>query len=381
MGTENVRERRAAIISTLHPEGIPSLWCPPITHYGAKGGIDAARSEAHLGRIIPSAPCLLIPGSTGDGWEMGEAETEALLRCLFPIVASLGGKVLVGALHPNEAAAKRAMETRMNLALDVAGEGIRAESLLGDPEKAAAACAKAGIAGFAVCAPAGIDLSQGQILAALSDVLDMGLPTAVYQLPQVTKNEIEPETFALLLSRYPNLYLFKDTSGLDQVALADIDRGGVFFARGAEGDYSRWISRSGNPEGSAAEHRYDGFLLSSANVFAVDLAEMILALHSGEEAKANQISGRIDRVVKAVFAEAAKLPYGNAFSNANRALDWVMTGGTVPRQLSGLSAPIVPAESIFIEAPRTHCGEKLPVFFLRFAARALASEGYVMIGF
>jgi dihydrodipicolinate synthase/N-acetylneuraminate lyase len=360
METEDVRTKRAAIISMLHPRGIPSLWCPPITHYDARGGIDKARSRAHLAGIIPHAPCLLIPGSTGDGWEMGEAETETMLRDLLPIVGSLGGKVLIGALHPSASAAMRAMEARMDLALESAGSGIRAGSQLGDPLKSAAACAGAGIAGFAVCAPAGVDLTQEQIGAALSGILDMGLPTAIYQLPQVTKNEIEPGTFALLVAKYPNLYLFKDTSGLDHVASADIDRGGVFFARGAEGDFSRWISRSGGPEGSAAEHRYDGFLLSSANVFAKYLAEIIEAARSGEEAKADLISGRIDRVVQAVFAEAAKLPFGNAFSNANRALEWAMTAR------SG---------SIELPPPRTHCGEKLPASLLHFAAEALASEG------
>jgi dihydrodipicolinate synthase/N-acetylneuraminate lyase len=176
----------------------------------------------------------------------------------------------------------------------------------------------------------------------------------------VTKNEIAPETFARLASSWPNLYLFKDTSGLDHIALADIDRGGVFFVRGAEGDYSRWISRSGTCEGSRAERRYDGLLLSSANVFAAELAETIGLARAGEEEKSAELSGRVSRVVESLFSEAAGLPYGNAFSNANRALDWVMAFGPGSREA----------------APLTHSGKKLPASLLGFAAAALAREGF-----
>lgn len=365
MGESDVRARRAAIVSILHPRGIPPLWCPPITHYKDDGTVDIERSQTHLARIIPHAPCLLIPGSTGDGWEMDRPETETLLRGLLPVVGDLGGKVLIGALDPDATKAAQAMEARMDLALGAAGAGFDCGSLRGEPEKAAVACAAAGIAGFAVCAPAGEGRSQVEIGEALSAILALGLPTALYQLPQVTKNEISPETFARLSALWPNLYLLKDTSGLDHIALADIDRAGVFFVRGMEGDFYRWISRSGTCEGSEVERRYDGMLLSSANVFAAELAETIKLARSGEEEKADSLSGRISRVVGSVLAEAAGLPYGNAFSNANRALDWIMAFGPRSAMEAGAQA-----------GPRTHCGERLPSALLDFAAAALAREGF-----
>ncbi len=370
MAESNIRARRAAIASILHPRGIPPLWCPPITHYRDDGSLDIERSQTHLARIIPHAPCLLIPGSTGDGWEMDGAETEALLRGLIPVVGDLGGKVLIGALDPDASRAGRAMEARMNLALESAGADFDFDSLRGDPEKAAVACAAAGISGFAVCAPAGEGRSQEEIGQALSAILALGLPTALYQLPQVTKNEISPETFASLAARWPNLYLLKDTSGLDHIALADIDRAGVFFVRGMEGDFFRWISRSGTCEGSGLERRYDGLLLSSANVFAAELADTIRLARSGEGQKADSLSGRISRVLASVLAEAAGLPYGNAFSNANRALDWVMAFGPSPALGAG-------AQAGARESPRTHCGERLPSAFLDFAAATLSREGFV----
>jgi len=370
MGKGDVRARRAAITSILHPRGIPALWCPPITHYGENGAVDIERSQTHLARIIPHASCLLIPGSTGDGWEMDAAETDALLRSLLPLVGDLGGKVLIGALDPDAARAGQAMEGRMNLALETAGAEFGFGELRGEPEKAAVACAAAGIAGFAVCAPAGEGRSQEEIEDALSAILALGLPTALYQLPQVTKNEISPATFARLAARWPNLYLLKDTSGLDHIALAGIERAGVFFVRGMEGDFSRWISRSGTCEGAEAERRYDGLLLSSANVFAAELADTIRLARSGEEEKAASLSGRISRVVNPVLAEAAGLPYGNAFSNANRALDWVMAYGQTSGRVSASS------DEQRTIAPRTHSGEKLPASLIEFAAAALAREGF-----
>ncbi|HCO48764.1 MAG TPA: hypothetical protein DIT55_04830 [Spirochaetaceae bacterium] len=301
---------------------------------------------------------------------MDAAETDALLRSLLPLVGDLGGKVLIGALDPDAARAGQAMEGRMNLALETAGAEFGFGELRGEPEKAAVACAAAGIAGFAVCAPAGEGRSQEEIEDALSAILALGLPTALYQLPQVTKNEISPATFARLAARWPNLYLLKDTSGLDHIALAGIERAGVFFVRGMEGDFSRWISRSGTCEGAEAERRYDGLLLSSANVFAAELADTIRLARSGEEEKAASLSGRISRVVNPVLAEAAGLPYGNAFSNANRALDWVMAYGQASGRVSASS------DEQRTIAPRTHSGEKLPASLIEFAAAALAREGF-----
>ena len=78
-------------------------------------------------------------------------------------------------------------------------------------------------------------------------MLGLGYPIALYQLPQVTENEITPETVAELASRFPNFYLFKDTSGEDRVALADLDLQGVFLVRGAEGQYHQWPRAVGGP--------------------------------------------------------------------------------------------------------------------------------------
>jgi len=69
----------------------------------------------------------------------------------------------------------------------------------------------------------------------LTPTLELGVPVALYQLPQVTLNEIGPELVSNLAGRFPNFILFKDSSGGDRVVLSGMDLGGVFTMRGAEG--------------------------------------------------------------------------------------------------------------------------------------------------
>jgi len=70
---------RRALMRRFFPEGTPSLWCPLLTHYTADGSLDRARMEAHLAHLAPRVKGYLIPGSTGDGWEMSEGEIREVL--------------------------------------------------------------------------------------------------------------------------------------------------------------------------------------------------------------------------------------------------------------------------------------------------------------
>src|SRR6476659_9049947 len=82
----------------LFPEGVPQLWCPPLTHYGASGQIDESRIAAHLRFISPWVRGVLVPGSTGDGWELSEAEADKLLGIVLKLAPQLKYRVLIGAL-------------------------------------------------------------------------------------------------------------------------------------------------------------------------------------------------------------------------------------------------------------------------------------------
>lgn len=317
---------RAGWNTRLFPSGIPPLWCPLLTHYRDDGSLDHARITAHLRHLASHVKGFLIPGSTGDGWEMSDAEIRELLGLAQVQTAKLGLHLLIGVLKTDAAEAKRIIQ---------------------EPRQGS-------FTGFTVCPPNGKDLPQETIYNALADILKLGFPTALYQLPQITQNEMSPETVAELAARFPNFILFKDTSGADRVADSGLDFGEVFLVRGAEGDYARWLKAGGGP--------YDGFLLSTANCFGRELSQVIELLMSGRRDEAQRLSDRLAAVVKEVFALVAGLPDGNAFANANKAMDHFFAHGP---------------EAASVNPPRLHAGSRLPIEVIRQAGAALERYSFL----
>jgi len=226
-----------------------------------------------------------------------------------------------------------------------------------------AALARKHICGFTVTPPKGSDLSQDVIHAELTAIARTGAPLSIYQLPQITENEMSAKTVADLEQEFPNIYLLKDTSGKDRVILSGKTSSGentdrLFLVRGAEGAYSRWY-------GSPRTHNhalYDGFLLSTANCFARELSTVIALLDAGNREEADELSGRIEAVVNDVFAAAAGLPFGNPFANANKAIDFHYAWGQSGSESRSL--------------PMTHSGTRLPSDLVEFAGRRLSEEGF-----
>ena len=250
----SVAHQRSNILHALFPAGVPSLWCPALTHYDAQGAIDRSRQHAHLRFMSRWVGAVLVPGSIGDGWELTAAETHEVVELALTLAPQLGLRVLVGALDPEPAsAATRITDIRARL----------------DESRLRCLC------GFAVCPPRGSTVSQDQMEIALAGVLALQVPIGLYQLPQVTENEMSPDLVARLASRYPEFVLFKDTSGRDLVGKSGLDLGGVFMVRGAEGDYARALKTGGGP--------YDGLLLSSANSFGAELTAIIEASAAGRQ--------------------------------------------------------------------------------------------------
>ena len=211
---------RQALVERLFPQGIPRLWCPPLTHYTDSGGLDRRRIEAHLRWLAPFAPAWLVPGSTGDGWELSRDEIRQLLDLVLSVAVDQEAHVLIGALHPEATVARAQIQDTQ--------AWLQRRAASADP---AIALARNRVCGFAVCPPAGSDLSQAEISRALTSTLELNLPLALYQLPQVTQNEMAPETVAELAGRFANFYLFKDTSGQDRVATAHMDLDNLFLVR------------------------------------------------------------------------------------------------------------------------------------------------------
>jgi hypothetical protein len=121
--------------------------------------------------------------------------------------------------------------------------------------------------------------------------------------------------------------------------------------RGSEGRYAPFLREAGGP--------YDGLLLSTANSLAPQLSEVITLLENKRTAEAIEVSDRLTRAVDRVFALAATIPHGNAFANANKAMDHLLAFG---------------GDALNHSAPRLHAGVRLPAEMLREARSILAAE-------
>ena len=341
--TTSVAEQRRTLIARLFPDGPPTLWCPPLTHYTADGGLDHARIGTHLRTLAPFVKGVLVPGSTGDGWEMDDAEARELLESVLGLAPDLGIQVLVGALKPDPDTVCRTMADTM--------AWLRERTATADDLEAMVA---ARVVGFAFCPPRGADLAQSAICDALASALELGLPSALYQLPQITQNEAAPETVAALAARFANLYMMKDSSGGDRVATAGLDLGGVFLVRGAECDYHRWFHAAGGP--------YGGFLLSTANCFAPLLQQVIEGLEQGRQADAQATAELVSRAISGVFDLVDGLPHGNMYTNANKAIDHFLAHGPAAAAL---------------DPPMLHAGVRLPMAVIEATGALLTQLGLV----
>src|SRR2546425_2382478 len=338
--TRTAVERRK-LLARLWPDGIPALWCPLITHYERDGAIDQPRVAAHLRHLSPYVKGFLSPGSTGDGWELGEAETRRLLEVVIEQITRMNLHLLVGAL-------KTDAETALRVIWDMI-DWIEARTTDGHLENS---LAQSGVCAFTICPPRGKELSQQQMSSALRSILETQVPVAIYQLPQITLNEMHPELVATLARQFPNFILFKDTSGADHVALSGQKLENVFLVRGAEGDYVRWLK--------AAKGPYDGFLLSTANCFARQFHQLIEDVAARRLKAAQEMSERLTGCINEVFGIVTGLPHGNPFANANKAMDHFFAHG--PRAQAATP-------------PRLHASACLPAEVIRATGEALSRHG------
>ncbi len=115
---------------------------------------------------------------------------------------------------------------------------------------------------------------------------------------------------------------------------------------------TRWPRSAGGP--------YDGFLLSTANVFGDRLAQMMELLGNGQAAAAQRVIAPVEKVVPQVFQLVADLPWGNPFTNANKAMDHFMAYGS-----SATSSA----------APYLHDGQSIPAEVIDATRKLLDQAG------
>jgi len=312
----SVKEKRQELVTTLFPGGIPRLWCPLLTHYREDISIDIPRMTAHFNHIVPWVKGYLMPGSTGDGWELNREESMEVMEFALQMARENDAYVLLGALKPDVDAMKRTID-----------EMLQRLQELTEIKDIMNCLVNARVCGFTVTPPTGESLDQQIIHRDLSQIMEKDLPIALYQLPQVTHNEMVPETFEQLVQKYSNLILFKDSSGHDRIALADIDPGNVCLVRGAEGDYAKWLKDAGG--------RYDGFLLSTANCFPSQIMAVIEYIENGDLKSARELSRRLTTMINNVFELVQSVPSGNAFTNANKAIDHYFAFGETAAERKG----------------------------------------------
>lgn len=340
---EDTQNKRSEMVSCLFPKGIPALWCPPIVHYDENGKLDQERSRKHLNRLVRSVHTFLLSGSTGDGWELSGEEKKELLGFYMDEAERLPFQMLIGVLEPEEGAAAVKIKEWAEYLMRKAETKTPADAMR-----------KCHICGFTVCAPRGAERKQREIRNELEKILMLDYPTVIYQLPQITENEISPETTAFLAEKYPNFYMFKDTSGTDRVKRSEKSYGNVFFVRGAEGDYERWSRFSGGC--------YDGFLLSSANTFGDELLAVLEALQEGRIKEAEAVSSMVSGIIGDVFEALQSLEGGNVFANANKCIDHILAYGKQWETYKG---------------PMRHCGMRIPEEYLKKTYDILEKAGKV----
>lgn len=319
----------------------PRLWCPPLTHYKANGEIDVERITAHWRFMQPYVNAFLVPGSTGDAWEMDDAEISTVLMLSLELAQKLNSQLLLGALKSDAATTLACIEQMLDQLKSFTGEQ--------DSLQAMQACH---VCGFVICPPTGKDISEAAMETAMRSVLDVGLPIAVYQLPQITENEMTAGLVARLAEDYPNLQLLKDSSGEDKVAKAIHATSRLFLVRGAEGNYADWLQETGGP--------YRGLLLSTANSFPEPLRRIIDLLEAGNVEEAQKVSAQLTLAVNQTFELVASVPDGNAFANANKAIDHFMAWGP---------------EAESTPPPRLHAGSFIPEEIINQVANILKKTG------
>ena len=190
---EKISQQRQKLVRELVGEEMPRLWCPPLTHYTSEGSLDKERIAAHWASMLPNVNAFLVPGSTGDGWEMSDDEIKTLLNFTIELAGQLDVLFLVGVLKTDVSSTGEAIAETLTM--------LHQKTGLEDPIEV---LKRTKVCGFTVCPPCGADLTQEQIGADLETILTLDLPTAIYQLPQVTENEMSPALIARL-ARISNL--------------------------------------------------------------------------------------------------------------------------------------------------------------------------------
>ena len=276
------------------------LWVPIISHYQNTKNLELDNSliQKHIKWLEPHVKQFLVCGTTGDGWNL----TDKLILNWLDILSQKSlinkdNKILFGAFGKTTEDVLRRT--------DIIEKYILKNG------------SSAGFFGLTLCAPVNENIKQDEIILHFTRIIENTyLPISIYQLPQVVKCKIEPETLKVLKDKFKDrIQLFKDTSGEDNVINSGINFSDIIFLRGAEENYFNHLKPNG---------KYDGFLLSSANCFGKILREICNKVAENNYDDAEKMSIKLSDLIRISFLEGQKLNFGNPFSNVNKAFTHVL---------------------------------------------------------
>jgi hypothetical protein len=133
---------RARLTQRLFPDGVPRLWCPTLSHFTAAGQFDEPRLRHHWQHLVPCVKGVLVPGSTGEGWEMSDADIQRLLAIVLDVAKATDIRVLIGVLKtdlPRVLQANSPSHSMARREFIATGAGLSAAMALGSLPGASAA--------------------------------------------------------------------------------------------------------------------------------------------------------------------------------------------------------------------------------------------------
>ena len=303
----------------------PKLFVPPITHYKFKHSIpseteiDFERNTYHLKYMLDSVDGFLINGSTGDGWELTNNDQISIINNALKSINKANNKfkpILIGALRYTTKDVDQYIQQLIT-------EYAKIDLLNANNDQSP-------FIGFVVCPPSNID-DQNIIFQELDGLFTKykEYPFIIYQLPQITKNEIESNTLDELINKHSNIIMFKDSSTIDNICKSGKSLNGVIAVKGSEGYYLDNLLTT--KYGVSSFH---GLLLSTANNYPKILQSMLIKSVVDLKIKENydietafSISNKITFLSNETFNYVSKYKFNNPFSNSARIVDFFMAHG------------------------------------------------------
>lgn len=328
------QEPRSSQLDRLFPQGVPGLWALLITHYNNTGQINWPRMDAHLAFVKAHVKGVVFAAPQGDGGPLDAKTCEQLMTWADK---SLNARreffmIAMNPSQPDTTSVLNAMRTHVD-----------------------------GVSPDAPSSFTGVWAQLDNNSHSLDELVNAGLPVGL-EPATTSQNAAATSTttqaIASLAQQNEHILYAGDASADDQLARSSDLPAGVFRLRTAEGDYSHQLGSSGGP--------YHGLLLTSANHFPQQLAQLVLAPALGKWDEAHALSTKLTSFYKAAVAlqdQAANAsPNKQAAQQLCKAIDHHMAHGPAASATAADTPPL----------PYMQDGKPLPADLIKSIGELLA---------